>query len=104
MRIDRDGAWKEAIERFLREFLGFFFPPVARDIDWRRKPVFRDKELRRIAPRSESESGVADSLVQVWLRDGRETWLLIHIEVQDELRGWRRRSFFPHLLPVFPLT
>ena len=93
MRIDRDGAWKEAIERFLREFLDFFFPRVSRDIDWSRKPIFRNLELRKIVPQAESRKGAADSLVQVWLRDGRQTWLLIHIEVQEELRGRRRRAF-----------
>ena len=81
------------MERFLREFLDFFFPVVARDIDWSRKPVFRDKELRKLVPEAESRKGVADCLVQVWLRDGWRTWLLIHIEVQDDLRGNRRRDF-----------
>jgi hypothetical protein len=28
--------------------------------------------------------GLADKLFKVWLRDGSETWLLIHIEVQGE--------------------
>jgi hypothetical protein len=74
MRIDRDGAWKEAIERLLRHFLAFFFPPVSRDIDWNQKPLFLDKEFRKIDPNA-------------------ETRILIHTEVQEDLRGRRRRSF-----------
>jgi hypothetical protein len=36
----------------------------------------------------------ADRLVRVWLPDGEETWLLIHIEVQSqEEQGFARRMF-----------
>ena len=32
---DQDGAWKEAIEVYLRDFLALLFPVVHAGIDWR---------------------------------------------------------------------
>lgn len=45
---DYDSAWKEAIARYLADFLLFFFPRIAEDIDWSRPPKFLDKELYRL--------------------------------------------------------
>ena len=39
---------------------------------------------------------VADKLVKVWLRDGSETWLLIHVEVQGQYQ-----AIFPERMYVY---
>ena len=44
-RTDFDGAWKEALERYLRPFLALCFPKVEAGIDWRHPVEFVDKEL-----------------------------------------------------------
>jgi len=33
MQSDYDGAWKEALERYLAEFVAFFFPQAHVEID-----------------------------------------------------------------------
>lgn len=82
-RADFDTPWKEALQHFLGPFLAFFFPSIHAGIDWTRGYEALDKELHRIlrAPRGRA---LADKLFKVWRTDGRETWLLIHVEVQGE--------------------
>ncbi len=79
-----DGPWKEAIEWFFEPFLDFFFPQVYANIDVERGHEFLDKELERIAPDSATGRGTVDKLAKVWMRDGQEQWLLIHVEVQSQ--------------------
>ncbi len=79
---DFDSPWKDALQRFLHPFLEFFFPYIAADIDWSRGYESLDKEFQQIIRRAKLGKTLADKLFKVWLRDGSEHWLLIHIEVQ----------------------
>ncbi len=81
-RNDFDSPWKDALQHFLRPFLEFFFPAIAADIDWSRGYESLDKEFQQIIRRAKLGKTLADKLFKVWLRDGTEHWLLIHIEVQ----------------------
>ncbi len=87
LRTDQDSAWKEILGAYLREFLRFFFPPIEADIDWSRGYEPMDKELAQVRPTVRTGKLIADKLFKVWLKNGRQTWLLIHIEVQE--RGGR---------------
>ncbi len=87
--MSADTPWKEILETYFREFMAFFFPEAEREIDWRRKYEFLDKELQQIAKDAEIGRRFADKLVRVYLRDGRETWVLIHVEIQ----GTREKDF-----------
>ena len=77
-----DDAWKEAITRFFQPFMALFFPSIAAEIDWTQGYKFLDKELAQIKRGHATGKRVADKLVQVYLRDRTQRWLLIHIEVQ----------------------
>ncbi len=89
-----DNAWKDALNQSFREFMEFFFPVVAAEIDWQRGYEFLDKELEKITRDHRIGRRLADKLVKVWLRDGREQWLLIHLEVQGALRrGFAKRIY-----------
>ena len=79
---DFDSPWKDALQRFLHPFLEFFFHAIAADIDWSRGYESLDKEFQQIIRRARLGKTLADKLFKVWLRDGTEHWLLIHIEVQ----------------------
>ncbi len=48
-----------------------------------------DKELAQVVADAELGRRYADKLLKVWLLDGSEEWLLVHIEVQ----GWRDVEF-----------
>ena len=92
-----DSPWKEMIERYLPDFLGFFFPLVAADLDWSRGYVFRDTELQQVTQDAEFGKRLADRLVQVWTHGGIEAWVLIHIEVQGQRDGnFAERMFVYH--------
>lgn len=85
----QDQAWKEIIEKLFPDFLAFFFPQIYSDIDFSRGVEFLDKELQKILKGSELGKKIVDKLVKVYLNDGSEKWLLIHIEVQ----GYQEENF-----------
>lgn len=84
LRDDHDSPWKEALSHRFPEFLALLFPEVHADIDWSRGHDFLDKELQQIVHDAEMGRRYADKLVRAFTRDGVETWVLIHIEVQGE--------------------
>jgi hypothetical protein len=79
---DYDSPWKVALHKYLQWFLAFFFPPIDTDIDWTRGYEALDKEFQQIIRRAQVGKQVADMLFKVWLKDGSECWLFIHIEIQ----------------------
>lgn len=88
--MKQDSSWRKILDKLLPEFLAFYFPKIHQAIDFDRGFEFLDKELQKILP-EEDDTGerVVDKLVKVYLRDGSEKWLLIHIEVQ----GYREQAF-----------
>jgi hypothetical protein len=98
MHEDEDSLWKEVLDRYFEEFLRFFFPSIHRRIDWRRDITFFDKELQRLAPEDDGDKGTdkhrdrrtargrrtADKAVSVFLRNGKEACLLLHVEVEGQ--------------------
>ena len=102
-RLDLDSPWKEALLRYLPFFLRFFFPHIDEAIDWSRGYESLDKELRRIMPESEISNRLADTLFKVWLKDGRESWLLIHVEIQAQPEEEFARRMFVYHYRIFDL-
>ena len=93
-RTDYDAPWKEAIELYFHEFMSFFFERLEPQIDWVRGYEFMDKELQQVVRDADVGRRWADKLVKVWQRDGAETWLLIHIEVQSQVeRDFAERMY-----------
>ena len=76
-----DSVWKEILDACLEEFMEFFFPHIHEDIDWSRGYECLDQELEPILRDGPFRERRVDTLVRVFLRNGSETWLLIHIEV-----------------------
>ena len=82
--IDYDGAWKEAIERYLRPFMELCFPEAARNIDWTSTPEFLDTELQEVVRDAGLGKQRADKLIKVRRLDGEAEWVLVHVEVQAQ--------------------
>lgn len=82
VKITRDILWKAIIEDFFEDFLLFFYPQHFEEINFSKGFEFLNKELERLLPDSTSKGRRADLLVKVFLKNGQEQWLLIHIEVQ----------------------
>ncbi len=55
-----------------------------------------DKELQKIVPATEQGRRFVDKLVKIWLKNGEEKWLLIHVEVQT----WKEGDF-PERMHVY---
>ena len=81
---DLDSPWKEALEHFLESFLALCFPEVHAGVDWTRGYQSLDKELQKITSDAAVGKRLADKLFKVWRADGKEAWLLIHVEVQGQ--------------------
>ena len=93
---DYDSPWKDIIELWFQDFMEFFFPDVASRIDWQRDYEFLDKEFQQIIREAEQGRKLADKLVRVWLQDGREVWILVHVEVQGS-----REAIFPKRMYIY---
>ena len=100
-RSDYDSPWKEALDHFLAYFLAFFYPEVYADIDWTRGYESLDKELHQLTRDARLPKGLADKLFKVWLKDGDEAWLLIHIEVQAQPEETFTRRMFTYNTRAF---
>ena len=57
-------------------------PKLNEQIDFDKGYEFLDGELNRIKIKSKSRNRRSDKLVKVYLKDGTEQYLLIHIEIQ----------------------
>jgi hypothetical protein len=82
---DYDSPWKEALTRYLPEFLDFYFPPAHQAIDWTQPHTFLDQELAQIVRDSELGRRRIDRLVQVTTLTSAIEWVYIHIEVQSQV-------------------
>lgn len=93
-RGDYDSPWKEILERFLPQFIAFFFPAIDGDIDWQQGYQFLDKELQQVVREAETGRHTVDKLVKVTRKEGKDVWLLIHIEVQSQVDPTFARRIF----------
>ncbi len=82
--VEQDSAWKDILEDLFPQFLEFFFPEVYRDVDFSKGFEFLDKELSKILKGSQTGTRIVDKLVKVFLKNGGEKWLLIHVEIQGQ--------------------
>ncbi len=89
--IDFDGNWKEIIIEFFEDFVAFYIPHLFPKVDFSKPIEILEQELIQILEALGSDTKrVADKLVKVWLKDGTEKWILVHIEIQ---------SYFERLFP-----
>ena len=79
-----DSPWKAALTHAFHAFMIFYFEELCAQIDWSKRPLFRDKELSKIGFGGKAGELVADKLVEVHLLNGESQWILIHIEVQAQ--------------------
>lgn len=82
MFIEKDELWKSIIEDLFDHFLHFFYPDFVDQVDFDKPYSFLDKELQRLEVDTKRKGRRADLLAKVFLKNGTEVWMLIHIEVQ----------------------
>ncbi len=92
-----DEAWKKVIERFFPQLLRFFVPKLYEDVDFSKGVSFLDKEMEQLSIISLKGAKYVDKLAKIYLKDGGEQWILVHIEVQgypDEEFSLRMFRYF----------
>jgi len=92
-----DLLWKEIIEDLFEDFLEFFMPKLYQKVDFSQGYEFLDNELANIMDKTLEGKKMADRLVKVYLKDGRENWILIHLEVQ----GYYEAKFSARMFKYF---
>ena len=116
-----DSAWKDILTVWFPEFMVFFYPELATEIDWSAGYESLDKELQTITTQAMLGNRFVDKLMKVKSCEGKELWVLLHIEIQGEkerdfekrlfeyyyrlllcLRNWQRSRLAKILMPVLP--
>ena len=101
---DFDGAWKNMLtEQRFADFVAFFLPDLHPQIDWTRRVVFLEQELRAITRKTRRGHRAVDRLVKVWLMDGSEQWVLVHVEIQSQQDETLPKRLFQYYFRAFDL-
>jgi len=83
-RNESDTAWKEILDAYFKDCIDYCLPKLSELINWQKPFISLDKELQAITKGTENGRRLLDKLFKVFLKDGREQWVLIHIEVQGK--------------------
>ena len=92
---DHDTHWKELIEKLFWNTLAFFLPKIYAIADQSKGVEFLDKELHKlIADKFKKGNTRKDKLAKIYLKNGKEHYVLIHFEVQTKFeKGFLKRMF-----------
>jgi predicted transposase/invertase (TIGR01784 family) len=98
-----DLLWKGVFEDVFEDFMCFLNPDIDTVLDLKRGFQFMDKELEQVFPPDEDQYNpkVIDKLVKVFTLDGKEEWVLIHIEVQSKYNEDFGRRMFTYFYRIF---
>lgn len=92
-----DTAWKEALDRYLPDFMRLFFPQAFAEIDWSQGYELLDTELQQVVRDAELGRRQADRLIQVARLSGERALVYMHIEVQSQHEvGFAERMYIYH--------
>lgn len=96
-----DSPWKEALEYYFVEFMRFFYPHAHAAIDWSKPYEFLESELQAIMRDADKGRCHADKIVKVWLLNGDEQWIAIHIEIQGSQQSEFARRMYVYNYRIF---
>ena len=86
-KFDYDGFWKDLIERFCYPLLQRAIPELYEKADIEIKPRLLDTVFRDILNTGDPEIRIrphyADLVLEVPLKDGGESWVLLHVAAQQ---------------------
>ena len=92
-----DSPWKNVLNHFLQFFLELCLPELGNQIDWSKPYVALDKELLALSLKQVIGNRITDVLFKVFLKTGKEVWILLHIEVQASPEtGFAKRMYVYH--------
>lgn len=97
IKTSRDVLWKAIIEDLFDDFLRFFYANAIEEFDFDKGFEFLDKELSELSKQFKKGGRYADKLVKVYTKEGKESWILVHIEVQ----GYRDPDFAARMFSYY---
>jgi hypothetical protein len=100
-REDQDSPWKLILQQYFQQAIEFFFPDVAKLVDWTHPPEFLDKEFVKIAPDAKVGRRFADQLVRLKLKRGQDLILLVHLEIQAAAEKAFAERMFIYAIRIF---
>lgn len=99
---DHDTHWKELIEKLFWNALAFFLPKIHALADQSKGVEFLDKELHKlIADKFKGGNTRKDKLAKIFLKNGKEHYVLIHFEVQAKYEADFLRRMFVYFYRIF---
>ncbi|WP_218813818.1 hypothetical protein [Rickettsiella endosymbiont of Dermanyssus gallinae] len=101
VRSEQDSAWKDILDAYFKEFIEFFYPVIAKKIDWLSGYEALDSELQSITTDAMIGKTFVDKLVKVKSLDGKEEVVLIHIEVQSQKEEEFPKRLFQYYCKLF---
>jgi hypothetical protein len=97
-RSNSDIYWKGILEDLFADFLRFFYPTADEIFNINRGFEFLDQECEKLFPMGDPEHPKSvDKLVKLFTKDGKEEWMLVHIEVQ----GYKDDEFAERMFTYF---
>ena len=112
VKPDFDSPWKEILDIYFKDFIHYCWPEKYSQIDWKKGYKMLDKELNRIARNAPVGNKVVDKLVEFYCLNGKETYVLLHLEVQGSSKQdfeermfiYRYRLWDLHRKPIASLA
>jgi hypothetical protein len=101
IRAQRDQAWKKMLNKYLEYFIQFFCPEIYQDIDWTSEYDSLEQELSSLGAMHDLGRRYIDKLFRVYLKDGTEKWLLLHIETQHDKDPYFEKRMFIYFYRIF---
>ena len=106
MRQKEDYLFKGILDEIFDDFLRFLQPGADDIFDFSKGIVFLDKELQQLFPPEDDQFSpkAVDKLAKVFTRDGKEEWILIHVEIQSVYRkdfARRMYNYFARVLDKY---
>jgi hypothetical protein len=80
--VTQDELWKMIVPILWAPLIHFCMEDWVDKIDFSKKPVFLDKELKRLMPRGKAKNRAVDVLMRVYLKNGETKKFLLHLEIQ----------------------
>ena len=98
---DYDSPWKDAVEHYFPEFMAFYFPEAYDCFDWSLGYTFLEQELRSVIHDAALGKRFVDKLAQLKHKNGDESWIYVHIEVQASKDSDFAKRMFTYNYRIF---
>lgn len=100
-KIKSDIAWKFVLKALFEDFVLFFMPDLYPLVDFSVDPDFLDQEFETLFPETKAENRKVDKLVNLKLKDGKDSLVLVHAEIQSYYDNEFEKRMFDYYIRIF---